>query len=166
MIVEAKIENAYDIARIHVCTWQAAYKGIMPETYLENLSIDKRQKRWESLLQDSKRNTLITTNEAGELVGWSSCGLSRDKDVSGVAELYAIYIHPDYWGKGFGRELMIASETLMKSLGFSKITLWVLKKNSRTRHFYKKAGYLCDGTEKQIEIGGLSLEGQRYVKSI
>ena len=166
MILEAHIENTLEIARIHVYTWRAAYKGIMPESYLNNLSIEKRKKRWEELLLDSNRRTLITTDERGEIIGWSSFGPSRDSDGSEFAELYAIYILPDHWGKGYGRNLMLASEKMINIQGFSKITLWVLKENTRTRRFYENSGYLHDGKEKKLEIGGVSLDAIRYLKNI
>ena len=39
----AVARDAKAIAEIHVATWQAAYKDLMPEDYLELMTVDKRQ---------------------------------------------------------------------------------------------------------------------------
>ena len=63
MIREAQREDACDIARIHVSTWRDAYDGIVPASYLNGLSVKKRQERWESMLSESTDGTLVIEND-------------------------------------------------------------------------------------------------------
>ena len=48
MLRLATIEDAETIATIHVCTWQTAYKAIVPAQFLAALSIQKRANMWRS----------------------------------------------------------------------------------------------------------------------
>ena len=39
----ATISDAYSIAEVQVAGWQAAYRGIMPDSVLDGLSVPKRE---------------------------------------------------------------------------------------------------------------------------
>jgi RimJ/RimL family protein N-acetyltransferase len=41
----------------------------------------------------------------------------------------------------------------LKELSFKRITVWVLKDNTRARKFYEKHGFTLDDIQKTIEIG-------------
>jgi len=166
MIRKATVEDAYDIARIHVHTWRDAYTGIVPQSHLDNLSVEKRQEQWNRILRESPTGTIVATDAKSAVIGWASFGLSRDDDGAGIGELYAIYLQSDSWGKGYGRQLMDSAETSLSSEGFPAITLWVLEENVRTRRFYQIAGYFTDQNEKTIVIDGMELNELRYRKLV
>jgi hypothetical protein len=46
MIRSATPGDARAIATIHVEAWRAAYRGIVPDEYLDSLSIDGRESTW------------------------------------------------------------------------------------------------------------------------
>ncbi len=46
IVRKAKIEDATGIAEVHVLTWQCAYRGQIPDSYLDGLSIEKRTEGW------------------------------------------------------------------------------------------------------------------------
>ena len=131
MIRKATVIDAHDIARIHVNTWQEAYRGIVPQSHLDSLSIEKRQDNWNRILRQSPAGTIVVTDAELAVIRWASFGPSRDDDGAGVGELYAIYLQPDSWGNGYGRQLMDSAEASLSSKGFA-ITLWVLGENVRT----------------------------------
>lgn len=44
IIRKASMDDVNDIARIHVNSWQEAYKGLMPQRFIESYTFDKRHK--------------------------------------------------------------------------------------------------------------------------
>ncbi|MCK4414835.1 MAG: GNAT family N-acetyltransferase [Candidatus Eisenbacteria sp.] len=163
MIRRAAIQDAREIAEIHVQTWRAAYAGLVPETHLSALSMGKGTARWQDALSKSTDGTLAAEVD-GRIVGWISFGKSRDDDGRMAGEVYAVYVRPVFWGKGFGRKLMESAEAHLWAHGHERITLWVLEGNQRSRVFYSRAGYALDGTRKPLSIGGKPLWELRYVK--
>jgi ribosomal protein S18 acetylase RimI-like enzyme len=164
MIRSAHIDDAAAIATIHVRGWQTAYAGILPADYLDSLSIEKRTLRWQGILGEPRSGTLVAV-EAGTVVGWVDHGTSRDPDCAGEAEVYAIYVAPENWGRGIGSQLLMSAEREIVARGVPRISLWVLEQNVAARRFYERRGFAADQARKQLEIGGRSLAEWRYAKS-
>jgi len=38
----AEPRDALEVARVHIGTWQAAYRGLVPDEYLDSLKIEER----------------------------------------------------------------------------------------------------------------------------
>ena len=161
MIRKATFEDAASIARVHVGTWRAAYAGIVPDDYLASLSEEKRTKSWQQQLTDGR--TILVAEKDGEVIGLASGGPSRDADATGDAEVYAIYVLPEHWGCGVGRELMAKMEDSLSDA--HSTTLWVLRDNQRAIRFYERIGYRSDGAEKEIRLGGNGFLEVRFRKS-
>ena len=72
-----------------------------------------------------------------------------------VSELYAIYLHPEYIGKGAGKALLEACACYASSNGFNAMIAMVLSRNSLARAFYERSGaQAVPETETVIETGG------------
>lgn len=164
MIRLADLEDAKEIAKIHVQTWQVAYAGIVPNEHLENLSMSNVTARWQKRLAKSPKATWVAQKKE-ELVGWVIFGPGRDEDAQGWGEVYAIYVHPNHWRLGFGKRLIKKAEHRLREEGFKGLTLWVLEENGQAQKFYANAGFSLDGLRKQINIGGKDLWELRYAKS-
>jgi GNAT superfamily N-acetyltransferase len=65
-----------------------------------------------------------------------------------VAELVAIYVHPDRWNQGIGRALVAEAVNRSTELGFSELSLWTLTLNDRALAFYEALGWEPDGREQ------------------
>ena len=78
-------------------------------------------------------------------------------------EIVSIYIHPDYFRKGYGQKILDVALTDMKIDGFQNCYLWVLKENMNARHFYEKNGFQCNQDIFNLEIMGKKLTDIRYV---
>jgi ribosomal protein S18 acetylase RimI-like enzyme len=163
----ASVEDARSIAEIHVATWQAAYAGIIPADFLEGLSIEKREVYWREEIPLGKQKVAIA-KQNGQVLGWVSYGGSRDEDAqSHTAEIWAIYVSPDYWSSGVGRQLWLHAKTDLIKKGFQSVSLWVLAKNVRAIDFYCKAGFSLDALgAKEFQIGGALLAEVRYVAQL
>ena len=149
VIRKATVDDAYGIASVHVRSWQVAYRGHMPDDFLDGLDVEKRMNMWRALTQDSDKIIFIAEDIEGEIVGFSALGPSRDPDAKpDTAEVSAIYIHPEKWGKGIGRTLLSTSLGEVRKREFDQLTLWVLEANQRARSFYDSFGFTQDGAIK------------------
>lgn len=155
--------DARAIADLHVRTWQSTYRGIVPDAYLDALSIDKR----ETLLRESIGRGLPemwVADSGSEITGWIAFGASRDTDATPeVAEIEAIYVSPKHWSTGTGRELWTVARARLVERNFASVTLWVLEENERAARFYRLAGFAPTATSrKEISIGGKNVWEVRY----
>jgi ribosomal protein S18 acetylase RimI-like enzyme len=158
--------DALGVAQVHVHTWQAAYRGVVSDAYLESLSVGKRELVWrESIVKGTPE--LWVADSGFEIVGWAAFGKSRDVDAAGdVGELEAIYVLPAFWSKGLGRSLWLTVRRRLIERRFSSATLWVLKDNLRAIRFYQAAGFEEESaSEKEILIGGQKFQEVRYAAS-
>jgi ribosomal protein S18 acetylase RimI-like enzyme len=165
MLRLATIEDAETIAAIHVYSWQIAYEGIVPAQFLASLSTKERADMWRTAILEQRGAVLLAVAQNGE-VGFISFGPSRDKGGKEKAEVYAIYVLPQFWHQGIGRELLDEAERRLENQHFIAFTLWVLEKNARARRFYEARGFRLDASRKEETIGGLLLTELRYEKTM
>jgi GNAT superfamily N-acetyltransferase len=166
-ITEADIDA---VAVIHVRTWQQAYAGIVPAEHLDAMDpavSAQRRRAWE--IRPDQHN--LVADEDGRIVGFVSFGPYRRDDDSydeSMGELYAIYVSPDHWGKGIGRELLNAAKAGLAEAGFPGMRLWVLEENHGARRFYERMDLEPDGTTQYYTPGNTSaqLPELRYATSL
>ncbi len=149
---KATVEDASGIAFVHVRSWQVAYRGHMPDEFLDGLDVEKRTNMWRELTQDPDKIIFVAADREGNIVGFSALGPSRDADANpNTAEVAAIYVHPEKWKKGIGRALLCVSLDQVRKCKFDQITLWVLEANQRARSFYESFGFVQDGAMRDDE---------------
>jgi GNAT superfamily N-acetyltransferase len=157
------------IAEIHVRSWQAGYRGLIPQDYLDGLDPAARVDARRRTLQEAdlpRSGTLVATDN-GRVIGFAHIGPARDEDAGQAAgEVWAIYLAPGAWGKGCGRELMSAALAELARGGYQHATLWVLDTNARARRFYDAAGFRPDGAEKTDDSRGFPVTEIRYRRSL
>lgn len=176
-IREATVEDAQAIATIHVDSWQAAYRGILPEHYLANLAVVQRSEAWRKSLIAGRPRVLIahadTRSHTAEpaaagktaetVLGWVAFGDSRDADKDHRwGEVETLYIAPAFWRKGIGGRLIDAARHALHAAGYTDVALWVLLDNRRARAFYKRNGFVCDNSSRGVQLGGKWLTELRY----
>ena len=156
--------DAMDIAYIHVDTWQTAYRGMIPDSYLDTLSLAGRGNWWLSVLTDLNNPTFlfIAEDEQGQPVGFVEGGPQRNEKLPYEGELYAIYVLKEHQGKGLGRDLLLATARELCNRGINNMLLWVLKDNDPSRGFYEKLGGVLTG-EQQFDLAGTTLTEVSYV---
>lgn len=173
-IREATVEDAEAIATIHVNSWQAAYRGILPDAYLAKLTVEARREAWRQSIMSGRPRVLVAnasadanTNPDETILGWIAFGRSRDGDKDHRwAEVETLYISPAFWRKGVGKRLIDAARHVLKSAGYTDVALWVLLDNRRARAFYKRAGFVCDNSSRGVQLGGKWLTELRYCCSL
>jgi ribosomal protein S18 acetylase RimI-like enzyme len=158
----ANLDDVKAIAQVHVAAWRAAYRGQVPDAYLDSLDVAKRARRWSRIL-DAGNDTIHVCARGGTIVGFSDLTRSRDADASvHVGEIAAIYVEPSSWRKGCGGALMQASLRAANERGFAEVTLWVLATNVAAQRFYECLGFTSDGATKTEKRPGFDLHEVRY----
>jgi GNAT superfamily N-acetyltransferase len=152
----AVVPDAPAVAAVQVRTWQVAYRGLIPDEVLDNLSVEARTSMWEGLIPSGGVWVALADDA---VVGFASAGPSRDADAG--HELYAIYVLSTAWGTGLGFELAKAA------LGDEPdVVVWVLDGNERARRFYERIGFRADGLTKTETEGSAELKEIRYRRTV
>jgi GNAT superfamily N-acetyltransferase len=149
-------------------TWQTCYRGLMPDEFLAGLSVQEREPGWRKII-DAPGSMSFVCRSQRQTVGFAACGFTRDadKDPAVVGELYAIYVLPDFWGKGYGHALWRRVGRDLILAKFKEVNLWVLHGNARGRRFYEREGFQIDSAPiKEAHVGGVKLPEVRYWKRL
>ncbi|MGW0608959.1 N-acetyltransferase family protein [Streptomyces sp. NPDC002788] len=168
-IREMTLADCDRVAEIRTRGWQRAYQGMIPQSYLDGLSVTEDAERRRSHLAqgDGSVVNLVAEDTGGEVMGWACHGPYRDGEVhTEDAELYAIYVHPERVGHGAGRALLGESVARCSAAGHGRLLLWVLRENDRARRFYERAGFRADGAEEPFEVDGVAVPEVRYARPL
>ena len=159
----AVLGDAEALARVHTESWQAAYRGIVPDDYLDGLRWTERVERWQRRLAAPvhRSEAVLVAAQDGDVCGFAHLGPARDTDTAGLTEIYAIYVEATAWGRGTGAALIHAALDRVPT-GTPAVTLWVFEANAQARRFYRRHGFAPDGTSKVESIGGRELTEIRY----
>ena len=156
------------VAELRIGGWRSAYRGLMPQPYLDALDVaaDAERHRTRFTQGDGSVVNMVAERD-GELVGWACHGPYRDGEVrTADAELYAIYVDPAQYGAGIGHALLQESVRRCSAAGHERMFLWVLEGNTRARRFYERAGFHADGAEEPFEVDGVMVPEVRYVTQL
>ena len=158
----AEPPDALAVARVHVRSWQAAYRGLIADAYLDQLHPEDRAQRYDFSHTDASRPHTIVAVDAGTIVGFATTAPSRDPALSGHGELCALYVDPNQWSKGFGVALVAAARARLFQTGFREAFLWVLVGNTRADRFYRNDGWSPAGERRSETLWGITLDEARY----
>ncbi|MWV43285.1 GNAT family N-acetyltransferase [Paenibacillus sp. HJL G12] len=153
----AENKDIHRLAKVHVDSWLTTYRGIVPDSYLDNMKLASRIELWTRVLDPSNETTtFVLENPAGEVAGFINGGLCRDQELDIEAEVYSLYLLQEAQGKGHGRTLMQRMIECFLQQGYGSMLVWVLEENPAL-HFYEKMGgqFLM---RDDIQIGGESLQ--------
>jgi RimJ/RimL family protein N-acetyltransferase len=157
--------DAPAVAAVHIQSWQVAYRGIVPDAYLDGLDVAARAARYDFDTTALGAPETWIAVDGDDIFGFVTVSPSRDEELLGLGEVRAIYVAPDRWRSGAGSALLAQAEALLRDAEFNDAYLWVLEDNSRARRFYERAGWAPDGARKVVEIGGRPLAVVRYRKA-
>ncbi|GIG20972.1 N-acetyltransferase [Cellulomonas chitinilytica] len=138
------------LARVHVESWRETYRGLMRDEVLDDPGfLARRERFWTRLLtEDRYRESTAALAERGdEVVGLALAGPPLDDDATWDRQLYALYTRVTAHGSGAGAALL----TAVLDPGVSA-ALWVADPNPRAQAFYRKHGFVADGTS-QVDEG-------------
>ncbi|WP_251022019.1 GNAT family N-acetyltransferase [Streptomyces sp. ISL-10] len=164
------VDDCEAVAAVRVGGWRHAYAGLMPQSYLDAMSVEEdavRRRRYPADGTEVTEVTDVVAERDGDVIGWGCFGPSRDEDAPlGACELYALYVLPERMSSGVGHALMAELTGRARASGFVRMQLWVLKENARARRFYERAGFVPDGAEEPFEVDGVAIPEVRYARRL
>ena len=166
LIRPAQPGDALAVARVHVRSWQAAYCSLLPGEYLDQLHPEDRAAHYDFSHIDAQKPYTQVAESDGSIVGFATTAPARDGDCAGLGELLALYVAPESWGQSMGQQLAAAARRRLTDKGFAETVLWVLEGNVRADRFYRKDGWLPDGSQKRDEIWGITVSEIRYRRAL
>ena len=139
--------DAPAIAGVVVASWRAAYRGLLADELLDELSVDERAVRWDSRIATRHTSVLVADDDDSIVGVCSTSAPSPDVDARPrTAEMSALYVSPDRWRQGVGRALLFAALAALTAGGWRELTLWVLEGNDAGLSFYRRFGFEFEGT--------------------
>ena len=166
VIRAATIADADAMGTIHVRAWQNAYRGVMPDAYLDGLQAEERAAMWRDRLGREDLPPVFVADLDGSVVGFAAFGRQPPSpDATSGGQLHVINIDPSYWGEGIGRALLRAATEALAEL-FDTAVLWVAPANARARSLYESEGWTDDGATATEELLGVVVTEMRYRRQL
>jgi GNAT superfamily N-acetyltransferase len=134
-------DDAWEVASVHVRSWQVGYRGLMPDEYLDALRPEDRAKRYTFGSSNPLQLATIVAVDEGVICGFATTGPAWSTDGHWIGELHALYVDPPSWGLGVGRALIAAAREYLCSQDFTEACLWVLVGNDRAEHGRFRAAF-------------------------
>jgi ribosomal protein S18 acetylase RimI-like enzyme len=160
----ATLEDAAEIANVHINSWREAYKDLLPSSFLDDrpLMFKNRYELWKKIVINEDYITIVAESEAHGVVGFINGKNGRDENIADYAEIWSFYLLKKYHGQKIGFNLLQKFFELQRARGFKKAYLWVLE-NNPTISFYEKSGGHFNGLKKEDEIGGTKVNELCYI---
>lgn len=155
----AGLADAFGIETLRVRCWGTAYRGMIPDAFLDALPASLADGVVRRQLSEPGRRHVVA-EAAGGLVGWAAGGPSRDadQDLTQRGEVDACSVAPEWSGVGLGGRLLRRLLSDLAAEGLTEMSLWVFAANSPARRFYAGYGFEPDGAERVLDLGGPVVE--------
>jgi GNAT superfamily N-acetyltransferase len=124
--------------------------GLIPDAVLDDPGFPAARERMSTAALTDERyrhNRAAVAVRDGELIGIAMSGPPGDVTAAWTRQLSLLYVYASDHGTGAGRSLLEAVIDLAESA-----VLWVADPNPRAQAFYRKHGFVPDGTV-QVEDG-------------
>ena len=142
VLVPATVADAESIAVLHAESWRSAYRGILPDSFLDGPVFEERRALWAERMREpgaNRRFVCKAIGEDGSLLGFACVLLDADPEWGALLD--NLHVHPDLKGAGIGYALFNASRDWVRTAApGTNMHLTVLEGNERARRFYERQG--------------------------
>jgi GNAT superfamily N-acetyltransferase len=162
-IVVAQPEDIPALQRTAAISWWATYSDYLASSFIEDfLTRAYSAHQLAAHFADPKSHFLVAKFNH-DLIGFGQAGpaMARDDDAPvAPADLYRLYLLPEWQGKGIGSRLLAGLEIWLRQQGYPYYGAYVDERNEPAKSFYARQGFVhkpeCDIPEqwylvKQLE---------------
>lgn len=158
VIFPAGPQDAQALAEVHVATWRETYRGLLPDSFLDRMSVPVNTRRFsKSLVTPAEHEITLAAADRAGIVGYAAGGPSRTR-IPGEAEVTTLYVLRAHQGHDLGRALLTAAARVFADQGATSLMISVLRDNLPARGFYEHLGGQADAPRKEPGPGGLMYE--------
>ena len=140
MTIEIRPATAADsaaIADLHQRSWRSAYRGLLPDSYLDGRAGTELAERWSgTFAKDEPRRVILVAMAPDGIVGF----VAAWPNTARMALIDNLHVAPGQRGGGIGRRLMGRAAAELRRLGFEAAFLEVIEGNHGARGFYRRLG--------------------------
>ena len=156
--------DAVSLAQVNITSWQAAYRGIVADNFLDHRDMEDAVRRFERHFTEAN-GTYVVLEQGERVIGYVAYGPERQLQLPDyTGELRALYLVPAYQRQGLGKRLFGVAVAGLKAQGHTGMLLWVLARNANARGFYEvMGGELLESSAQTFEIAGQTVEEVAYV---
>lgn len=162
----ARPDDAWAVAAAHVRSWQAGYRGLIDDGFLDALRPEDRVERYDFGDTGPDGPATVLAVDADAVCGFVTTGRCRDPDAAGSGEILGLYVDPDHWHRGVGRALLAAGRAALAAGGFPDAVLWVLHDNARAQALYRADGWAPDGRRRREDHWGVAVTVVRFRRAL
>ena len=156
----ARPEDAADLARIYIESWQDTYAGVISHSLLCAMSLRTHTARWQATLRSMEKNSgavLVAEDAHFGIIGLCSLGKARDGGCGYDGEVYTLYVDPGFLGRGVGRALLAGAFEAFKDRKLRSCLIWAHAHNNAC-FFYEAMGGCRVATRTTRLLGELTPE--------
>lgn len=160
---EATLQDIEPIALLHARSWQAHYRGILREEFLNGQVQENRLQVWQSRLANPQPNQYVLVAQHEDKLCGLACVYFKEDPLWGSL-LDNLHVLADYKGQGLGTQLLKAAAAwAYRQDPAIPFYLWVYAKNESARKFYERLGATNTQTQVIDNPGGGQAAACRYV---
>ena len=171
VVRKATLADVPGVARVNVRAWRQAYRGIVPDTFLDGMDVARREQGWSRWVAMPPPDAVFVATDGGDgVVAYCAVCAVREAADSHPAlrtgELAAIYVDPSVLGTGAGHAVHEAGVAALAAAGFRHAVLWVFEDNAGARAFYERHGWTSDGVREEFEVADARPMEIRYSRPL
>lgn len=129
--------DATELADVHIHAWREQYKGILPESYVEHLTLNfpRRVEMWRDIILIPRQSVTLVAEISTGVIGFAYYRPAQDLAFEGYAQLDSIYMLDEYKRRGIGDLLITEGFDQLLGHGFHSVYCWVLDGHSSAAFF-------------------------------
>jgi GNAT superfamily N-acetyltransferase len=158
----AGVADAAFIAELHCQSWRSAYRGMMPDAYLDGQMPAERLAHWQQMMPklEAGAGTVVFAERDGQVAGFFCV---MQPDAQGSVLLEQLHAVPGSRGGGVGTAMLEAARAWALARGARAMHLLVLESNGPAIGFYESRGWRLAGRKDDDVLGGINVVALRYV---
>lgn len=161
----ARMEDIPGMSRCVATCWKKAYRGLVPQTYLNQLRYNFWEPAYKRWLQDDRLASLVM-EEGGKIIATTTFGDGRDAKMPGWAETLMVFVDPEYKKLGIGSNMLNTQLTILKKQRYQHDYVWALSTNKPAITFYQKHGFRLSGETWDGQVGGFKVLDVRLIRDL